>query len=284
MKHLVLIVEDDPAAAHDLSEVVASMDADVVLTDNYTEALRLVSERDFCTVLLDLEIKRDSDSIKGHRVHGTALIREIRSHYGGKHGSSFRTPIVVVSGHANEVDAAVTMMKDGADDIIRKPLNLHELETRVRAAFNSAGRSSHAECAAAVVRANERNGLVLRISGERKGERALVTIADRTAPLTAGAMKVLLQLAIAFQERRMVSKEVLGAKQHEGFRAISRLREQLRTAGDRGDIIANDRRGGYSLRSEVTVVACNAEALKALEDKDIDRLAAQLEALLAGRA
>ena len=259
------------------------MGFDSLPTDNHQEALRLLGEHRFCIVLLDLEIKQAPDSIKGHRVFGTSLLREVRTRYGGNRGAPFWTPIVVISGHANDVAAVITMMKDGADDIIRKPLELTDVEERIRKVLQLSGRSTHVSCVAAAPREAEATGFVLRITGEVEGRRANITIANEKTPLTASAMKVLLHLAVAHQKREVVDKRVLGAKPNEGFRAISRLREQLRPALGHLEIVANDNRGGYSLAPETFVAECNAGALKALRDAEIDRLSAELSALLANR-
>lgn len=282
-RHLALIVEDDGATAEDLTQLAASMGCDSMPTDNHQDALRLLGEHRFCIVLLDLEIKQAPDSIKGHRVFGTSLLREVRTRYGGNRGAPFWLPIIVISGHANDVNAVINMMKNGADDIIRKPLDLTDIEVRIRKVLQSAGRSTHESCAAAAPQAGEKTNFVLRITGEVDGRRANIAIANQKAPLTASAMKVLLHLAVAHQRRELVDKRVLGAKPNEGFRAISRLREQLRPALGDLEIVANDSHGGYSLIPETLVVECNVEALKALRDAEIDRLSAELSALLANR-
>ena len=157
------------------------------------------------------------------------------------------------------------------------------MEDRIRKVLQLAGRSTHVTCVATAPRPAEETSFVLRITGEVDGRRANITIANQKAPLTASAMKVLLHLAVAHQRRELVDKRVLGAKPNEGFRAISRLREQLRPALGDLEIVANDGHGGYSLMPETLVVECNVTALKALRDAEIDRLSAELSALLASR-
>lgn len=283
-RHLALVVEDDDAAAEDLIQLASSMGFDVVRTDNRADASRLMKERAVCLVLLDLEIKDSRDSIRGYRIHGRAFLREVRERYGGNRASMFWTPIIVISGHANEVEDAVTMMDDGADYVIRKVPRLDEVEARVRKAMDLAGRGTHAACCAATVSQVDDGRIRLRISGERVGKRATVRLSAGCAVLSASAMKVLLLLAVARQKGAPVHKTVLGAKPNEGFRAISRLREQLRPAVGNFDIVDNDHHGCYTLKPEVLVVECDADALKAMRDREIDRVAAELTATLKASA
>lgn len=280
-RHLALIVEDDQAAADDLVQIVASIECESRRTDNQSQALQLLTENSFCLVLLDLEIKQQPESIKGHIAHGNALLWEIRTRYGGNRGSSFWTPVIVISGHANEVDAAITMMKDGADDIIRKPLRIDDAVGRIRKALESAGRRTHDMCSRGAANPADGTALILRIPGNIKGRRARVTVSGKPALLPAGSIRILLQLAIARVQEKTVHKLALGAKPNEGFRAISRLREHLRPAiGEETDIVANDQQGGYSLKPEVMVTECDAEALKAMGDIEISRLAEELAAIV----
>ena len=283
-RHLALIVEDDEAAADDLAEILASIDYASRRTDNLRQALELLTEQPFCLVLLDLEIKQEQGSIKGHTAHGSALLWEIRRRFGGNRRSTFWTPVVVISGHANEVNAVITMMKDGADDIIRKPLRIDEVVGAIRKALESAGRLTHDMCAAGATNPSEGTVPVLRIPGNLKGRRAKVTVSGKPALLPVSSMKILLQLAVAHEKGESVHKLKLGAKPDEGFRSISRLRDHLRPAlSEAADIIANDHHGCYSLSREVVVAECDAETLKTMGNMEIARLADELSSLLSQR-
>ena len=283
-RHNVLIVEDDAAAAEDLAEIVSSLNCESVVTDNHREAQQLLEQSAFCLVLLDLEIKAERDSIKGHTAHGKALLREIRNTLGGNRGVTFWTPVIIVSGQANEIDAAIAMVAtEGADDVIRKPFfSLEDVVRRITGAIDSAGRKTHDHCEAATAgKPGKKTTRTLRITGVSYGPRAEVLINEVATRLTVSAMKILLRLAIAQRRGDMVHKSILGAKLDEGFKAISRLREQLRPAlGQEDDIVANDHQGRYSLKPDVVIIGCDTAALKSLRDMEIDGLATELSALL----
>jgi CheY-like chemotaxis protein len=280
-RHSALIVEDDEENATDLSQLVSAIGCDSVRTDNHRDALTLIEEQRFCLVLLDLEIKESPDSIKGHKVHGSRLIEAVRRRYGLNKRSLFWTPILVITAHGKEGPGVERMMRDGADHVIGKPLDLADIETRIRTALEEAGRPTHDACISATSKAEEKARFVLRITGERRGKRAVITLANRKIELTKGALFVLLHLAIARLQGGVVSNVTLGAKQHEGFRPVSRLREQLQPSGEYANIVTNDRHGGYTLKAEVTVAECDADGLKWLCDQELSDLAAKLAALLA---
>ena len=77
-RHISLIVEDDHETAQDLVEILRSIDCDSVVVDNREDALAQLRNNSFCLILLDLEIRGDADSIKGHVEYGRALLRDIR--------------------------------------------------------------------------------------------------------------------------------------------------------------------------------------------------------------
>src|SRR5216117_856030 len=120
-RHIALIVEDDKETAEDLVEILRSTECDSVIVDNHEDALSTLQSKSFCLILLDLQIKSASDSIKGHVEHGRALLRKIRQAHGDHNGIPFWLPVLIVSGFAREADEAVEVMKNGASDVIQKP-------------------------------------------------------------------------------------------------------------------------------------------------------------------
>ena len=78
-RHIALIVEDDKETAEDLvRDSLQSLDCDTVVADNREDALAALKNKSFCLILLDLQIKKAADSIRGHVEHGKALLRNIR--------------------------------------------------------------------------------------------------------------------------------------------------------------------------------------------------------------
>jgi FixJ family two-component response regulator len=283
-RHQVLIVEDEKPTADDLVEVLRSLGCDCVAVASYQEAMRALRQTAFCLVLLDLQIRYASDAIKGHVEHGKALLREIRQLHGDHSGLSYWLPVLIVSGFASEVPAAVEVMKDGASDVIQKPLSSQEISDKVRRALEASGRLTHDRCGAKPPQpvATSNGEVIVSIPGDRVRRRTRVMIDRRPVDLPDSLLKLLLHLIVAHCDSRGVHKTDLGANAEQGFKGISNLRNELKPAlGPDVDIIANDYHGTYSLTAGVTIGSCDIQKLRAIGDATIseltDRLAEQLE-------
>jgi DNA-binding response OmpR family regulator len=282
-KHVGLIVEDDPAIAEDLAEVLRSLDYEFVAVDNKRDALAALQNNPFCFILLDLHIKLDGESIRGHFEHGRSLLREIRGMYSDHPHAGYSLPILVVSGHAREVDTAVDVMRGGADDVIQKPIRGGAVSNAVKVCLERSGRATHELCATLAVRhADPAQGFVLSIPGTRSGRRTRVMIGTRTADLPNRSLRVLLHLVAAKLSGRTVHKTDLGARDDQGFKGVSELRDDLKPAlPDGANIIANLYHGHYRLTDEVTIGPCDVAALIAIDEAPITELAREIERLLA---
>lgn len=285
-RHLALIVEDDTTTAEDLTEILNALGCESIVANNRQTAVASLRDNVFCFVLLDLEIKSDRDSIKGHTAHGHSLLREIRKGYADHTGSSYWMPILIVSGFAREVSAAVDVMKDGASDVIQKPFNSRNVSDAVNRALEASGRVTHDLCGGTPgpLRRDTGKTVVLAIPGDRERRRTRVLVSGRTIWLPDSSLKVLLRLAVAHEEHADVHKRDLGAKDDQGFKGISVLREWLRPALVEGvDIIGNDHHGNYQLADDVTISICDAERLAKIGDNQITGLSRVLRRLLDAR-
>jgi len=277
-RHIALVVEDDRETAEDLGEILQSIDCDSVVVDNGEDALVELQNKSFCLILLDLQIKSASDSIKGHVEHGKALLRKIREKHGDHNGIPFWLPVLIVSGFAREVNEAVDIMKDGASDVIQKPLDSRQVSERIRQALQASGRPTHDRChELPKQRLNLKDGVVLAIPGDRIGRRTRVSIAGKTVDLPDASLKVLLHLMVAQQNGAPVHKNDLGARAEQGFKGISILRNELKPVLAGGDIINNDYHGNYCFENNVTIGECAVDELHKIGDKTISSLAAQLQ-------
>jgi DNA-binding response OmpR family regulator len=272
-KHQVLIVEDDKATVDDLVEVLHSIGCECRAVASYQEALQALRQASFCLILLDLQIKYTPDAIKGHVEHGKALLREIRRMYGEHSGLPYWLPVLVVSGFANEVPTAVEVMKDGASDVIQKPLDSRIVSDRIRGALRASGREVHDRCHERPEEHLTPKGLVIEIPGEGIGRRTVVTIGGKRVELTNASLKVLLQLMVGHQKRELVHKRDLGAKAEQGFKGISILRHELKSALGTTNIIKNDHHGNYRLEAGIKIGPYAVEKLVELGDKTISELA-----------
>jgi CheY-like chemotaxis protein len=277
-RHRVLVVEDDPATAEDLADLLGAIDCDPVIVDNKRDALAALQHKAICLAVFDLQIKLERDSIKGHTEAGRSLIRDARRMYPAHTGACYRLPILVVSGYAREVESAVEVMKDGADDVIQKPLDSREVSRSVRQALERSGRASHEACATMPARSPSPAGaFVLSIPGDRESRRTRILIGATGVNLPDSSLRILLRLIVGKVLGEKVHKTELGSRTDQGFRGISVLREALRPAlGEGTDIIENDHQGHYWLADEVTLGDCDHDKLIAIGDHQISALAERL--------
>lgn len=278
-RHLVLIVEDDAETAGDLQQILLSLDCDSIVADNRKSALAELRKKSFCLVLLDLQIKDAADSIKGHVAHGKALLRNIREQHGDHTGTAYWLPVLVVSGFARERDEALDVMKGGAHDVIQKPFEARAVSEAVTQALHGSGRLSHERCheppTAQVP--NLKEGIVIAIPGDRIRNRTRITIASRSVNLTDASLKLLLHLIVGQKNGKPVHKLDLGAKNEQGFKGISNLRNELRPHLGGLDIIHNDYHGHYQFKENVTAGECAVDRLLEIGDQAISRLAKELQ-------
>jgi DNA-binding response OmpR family regulator len=234
-RHLALIVEDDPPIAEDLEEIVKSLSCESITVNNMSDALTLLYSKMFCFILLDLEIKHQSESIKGHIAHGNALLREIRTMNSEHTGLSYWLPVLIVSGYARETAAAVDVMRNGASDVIQKPFKSREVSDAIRHALERSGRVTHELCGGKpTLRVpTVDKPIVLAIPGDRKRRRTRVMVGAKPIMLPNSSLTVLLHLMVARAADRDVHKRELGASDDQGFKGISLLRAELQPALER---------------------------------------------------
>jgi CheY-like chemotaxis protein len=279
-KHRALIVEDEPEAAADLRDILEQCGCESVIASNRRDALAELTGGTFCVILLDLQIKADPYSIRGHSDHGRSFLREARGRHPQLVGTKHALPIVVLSGFASEREEAIDVMRDGASDVIQKLSCLDQKVDRIQKALDGSGRTSHRACEERVelVLDSSENGLILSIPGEQSGRRVLVRLGRRDARLTHGALKVLLHLVIARLSNSTVSKHKLGARDDRSFRAVSGLRSELAQAydGDPKGLVTNDQQGNYCLAENVTIGSVDTDKLKNIREHQITKLAQEI--------
>jgi CheY-like chemotaxis protein len=282
--HRALVVEDESDATNDLVEILKACGCECEVATNGCDALQALERSQFCIILLDLQIKAEAGSILGHTEHGNVFLREARARNVQHDGTSYLLPIVVVSGYASEVDAAVAAMRDGASDVIQKLSSGRDKSEKIRRALELAGRTSHEACGklSAVTPATKLSDvLILDIPAEVDGQRVVVRLGGRQAKLTHAALKVLLHLVKGRLSSTRVHKVDLGARADRGFRGVSVLRQELAFAydGDSKDIVINDQRGCYYLSDKVAVGQVDTAMLERLGDGQVAKLAREIRHL-----
>ena len=104
----ILIVDDDPASLQVMQEILANQGARLVTASSGEEALRKVLDDDFAAILMDVRMP----GIDGFTT--ASMIRERkRSRY---------TPIIFVTGHAEDLTTMFKGYRAGAVDFIVKPV------------------------------------------------------------------------------------------------------------------------------------------------------------------
>lgn len=281
-RHLALIVEDDAPAAEGLLEIVKAAGCDATVCDNKAAALGELTSRSYCLVILDLQIKGDQDAIQGHAVHGESLLREIRAMFPERGPSSHVLPVIVVSGVAREVETAVEVMKFGATDLVRKPINSQKIVGAIETALAGAGRVNHANCRMLKSTPRvDRDAIVIEIPGARNKTRTAVKVEGRTSWLPVSSLIVLLRLMVGHMRSSTVHKHDLGATDDSSSKAVSRLRDYLGHVGsDAQRLITNDQHGSYGLAANVVIGTCDTQELIRIGDHRITELARDLDALM----
>ena len=123
MKTRILVVEDDAAFGLMIQTWLKKNGYEVVLSTRYEQAKAEISSKPFSLILTDLRLP-DGD--------GIILMSWVRE----KMKST--VPFIVMTGYA-EVQTAVSAMKLGAFDYLKKPINPSVLEEKIVAALASTG-------------------------------------------------------------------------------------------------------------------------------------------------
>ncbi|HZG56074.1 response regulator transcription factor [Paenibacillus sp.] len=122
-KPLLLLVDDDRAVKHLLSETLELEGFLVMTAGNGIDALKLIEEYRFDLILLDIMMPG---------MDGLEVCKRIRDQYPG--------PIVLVSGRDRNADKVIGLSV-GADDYITKPFEIDEVVSRVKAHLRREQRS-----------------------------------------------------------------------------------------------------------------------------------------------
>lgn len=114
----VLIVEDQRELAAVVERHLAEMGCDIQLTGDGLSALRLVENRHFDLILLDLMLPG---------IDGLEVCRRLRAR-------GTYVPVLMLTAKSSEIDKVVGL-EVGADDYLTKPFSIKELLARVKAIF-----------------------------------------------------------------------------------------------------------------------------------------------------
>jgi len=236
----ILLVEDDPDTARSLTKALESSGYRVTAVDTGAEARSIIEHVHPDLILLDLMLP-DTDGL----VLTTAL------------KTLTNAPIIICSARQEQVDR-VLGLKLGADDFVAKPFDLDELEARIEAVLRRASRVRESPSTPPdQIRVDE-----LLISQSR----GTVTIGGQAVHLTPTEYRLL--VALASRPDEVLSRETLGqlvwgyqdlGTGHLIDVHIGRLRLKLRRASKTAPAIVTVRGKGYTVASNGTEAAAEAE-------------------------
>jgi CheY-like chemotaxis protein len=280
-KHRMLVVEDDEPTRDELTQLLRSLDFDVVGCGDKETALQKVKGQAFCMALVDLEVFEKPGAIKAYQIHGRSLVREIRTAHPERHGIGHRFPILVVSGYAREGTEVREVMREGASDIVWKLASgglAAELSRTIQGQLRASGREDHADCCL--------TPLELSIPGDRAARKTKVMLGARSAYLTDGNLRVLLYVIKGKLKGVHVHNHDMGFNGVGGNRWPSEVNRAMRDTFpvDVEEIIENHYHGNYSLIDGVTIGEIAYHRLVAIEDTKIATLAREIQRLRATSA
>ncbi len=110
----ILIVDDETRICESLKELLTENDYSIETASAGREAIKILSKHTFDLILLDIVMP----DVDGHQV-----LRHIRVHFP-------ELIAIIISGHAT-IESAVSTLKEGAYDYIKKPFEYEELIKRI---------------------------------------------------------------------------------------------------------------------------------------------------------
>jgi DNA-binding response OmpR family regulator len=236
----ILVVEDDPVVVRTLVDALEEADYRVWHALNGNDARGQLERARPDLILLDLMLPDIDGLVLCGVLKGIADV-----------------PIVICSATARRSDP-VLALKLGADDFIRKPFQIDDLQARVEAVLRRAGPGSAAGSGSPAPRATE-----LRV-GELIVEpaRRRATLGTTLLTLTPTEFRLLTVLAGQAEEvlsRDLLAQDVWGYADASNGRTIDvhirRLRIKLSVAGVRGPAILSVRGTGYRLTADETAIS-----------------------------
>jgi DNA-binding response OmpR family regulator len=213
----ILLVEDDDATRTFLADNLTADGYDLLVADCARDGARLLETKFPDLLLLDVGLPDAS---------GLDLLRRVREADGVASRIDPRTPVLVLSGRAGELDR-VRGFDRGCDDYVAKPFSYPELRGRVGALLR---------------RANQRRGMGRLRVGDLEVDPPARRVTLRGEPVELSQKEFALLRTLAAEPTKVWTKEEL-LRSIWGFRSMGttrtldshacRLRHKLATHGDR---------------------------------------------------
>ncbi len=268
----ILIAEDDLATRESWSELLGSWGYKVEVTEDGQQALEAVLSRKPQVVLADLKMARKD---------GLTLLREIRE-------AGLDLAVVMISGEGDIPDA-VSAMKLGAYDYLRKPIDPAHLKTLLS---NIVDHLSVREENDRLRRRLLGEGELGPMIGRSLAMRRVLTLIDQVAPTDASAIIT----GESGTGKELVAKTIheLSKRRHGPYIAVNcaaipeTLMESELFGHERGAFTGADRRrdgyfeladGGTLLLDEISEmkIELQAKLLRVLEERKLRRVGGSVE-------
>ena len=222
MKPRVLLIEDDPEIAREVSEFLNQRAYDAVVAPSGSEGLAELARETYAAVVLDLCLPD---------CYGIDVCLEIKQ--------SYRLPILIVSAESGE-QSRIMGLQAGADDYIEKPFSLNELYIKLHKLIQlyQASPNEHKNNPKKIAFAGWELDTQLQTLVDRFGVETTLTFAEYQI------LKHLTLNSHQLFDREQLSEVISADQEHQGRSVdvhVSRLRDKLGQAG----LIKSVRSHGY---------------------------------------
>ncbi len=117
-KPTILIIDDDESMRFLIARHMTKLECDVIISDSGEKAIEYLQNEEVALILTDLNMPG---------MDGIEMLSHIK--HNSKHSV---TPVIFISGNANEVDIQIRGYKTGAVDFLQKPYNPFILQSKVK--------------------------------------------------------------------------------------------------------------------------------------------------------
>lgn len=280
--HDVLVVEDDPATAKRIGEVVRSRGDRPRVVATVEDALAELRKPPPCYLIVDQQLPATAGepAIIGG---GPRVMEAARKINARRNADGWREmPLIVLTGYTSHHDFVSDMFDRGADAFVEKPLGDKQIESllaKIALVMGRAQRESHAACAAFATSTSTptststSTSVTLFLEGTKDGARTTVVINSARRAVQDAVFLMLLRLVVAHQRsaRAFSSRDALGMAARN---ATSRVREAFDGLVPASfEILQGDNGGAFRLNPDIVIEGVDWAALEEHPHAGVQKIA-----------